>query len=257
MNDMLVFFRTLKAEFIKTRRTYGLLVSVLIPILISSLQFMVFYFKHEYFSKTGMNPWETLGMNFFNAMGILIMPMYLVLLAYLINFTEHRSNSWKYLFSLPVPKLYVYSAKIMVVMVWVTVFVIISSITFFGIGYSIMQIYPEVGFQDFNINQLIIKSFIKLYASAFGILSVQFLFSIYWKDFIRPVGIGFALVIISLILNSWEYIYLVPYSHAYSVASDFMGQSETIFTKSVVLSLVYAVLFFISGFMLVSRQEVK
>jgi len=64
-------------------------------------------------------------------------------------------------------------------------------------------------------------------------------------------------VIIALILNSWESIYIFPYSHPKQVAENFMNKETQILIKPLLLSVFYAVVFFLGGYFLLSKQEVK
>ncbi len=249
--------RAFQAELIKSNRTYGLLISILIPILITGLQFLIFFIKHEYFARFGFNPWKIMGDNLFNSMGLIVLPLYLILIAYLINFTEHRSGAWKYLFSLPIPKFSIYTAKILLTFLWLLIFCVLTALLFFGSGWLLIKLRPDIGFQDYNINTLIIISFIKLYLSCAGILAIQFFLSIYWKDFIRPVGIGIACVIVALILGSWKMIFIFPYSNPKLVSSSLAAQDTDIFIDSVIISIIFSVIFFIGGYFLLAKQEVK
>jgi len=254
---MKIFLRLFKAEFIKTNKTYGFLISVLIPIFIAILQFFIFYIKHEHFAKYGINPWKVMGMNLFSILGIIVMPMYIVLITYLINFTEHQSNSWKYLFALPISKIKIYTVKISMTLFWVLVFCISIIIFMYLSGFLLSLFRPDIGFQDYNINYIIFLSIFKLFLSSFGIISIQFLFSIYWKDFIRPVGIGLTLTIAAFILSSWEYIYVLPYAHPYSIMGNYNEFNTRIFTTPIMFSLVYGIIFFIAGFNLILKKEIK
>ncbi|NOY36286.1 MAG: ABC transporter permease subunit [Chlorobi bacterium] len=253
---MKLLLRIFKAELIKTNRTYGFTISVLIPVSISFLQFFVFYIKHEYFANVGMNPWEIMGYNLFNILGIIVMPMYIVLISYLINSTEHQSNSWKYLFALPIPKFKIYAVKILITLLWLFVFCVFTNTLFILTGKLLSYLRPDIGFQDFNINGLIFLSVLKLYLTGLGILSIQFFLSIYWKDFIRPVGIGLGLTIAALILSSWDYVYVIPYSHPLSVLMDFKELNTDFITRPVLFSVFYGLLFFLLGYYMVSKKEI-
>lgn len=253
---MIQFLRIIKAELKKSKGTYGFLISMLIPLLITLLQFLIFYIKHEFIAKTGMNPWKIMGTNLFNIFGIIVLPMYIVLISYLINFTEHQANSWKFLFSLPVPKFQIYSAKIVITLVWLFTFCFLTTILFFGTGQLLSILRPDIGFQDYNLNLVIVISMLKLFFTGFGILSIQFFLSIYWKDFIRPVGIGLGLTIAALILKPWDYVYLFPYSHPASIMTEFKELQIEIITTPILISFLYGIIFFSIGYYLVSRKEV-
>jgi len=253
---MALFLRILKAELIKTKRTYGVLISVAIPILIIGLQFLIFFVKHEYFAKMGMNPWKIFGSNLFNLYGMLVLPMYIVLIAYLINFTEHRANSWKSLFALPIPKFQLYAGKIVILLGWMLLFSLMTFLLSLACGQLLSLVRPDIGFQDYTMIKLLGITQLKLFLSGIGILSIQFFFSIYWKDFIRPVGIGFGLTIVGFVLRLWGHSYLFPFSHPILISDDFISMEYSLFNKAVIISLLCGVVFFSIGFYLVSKKEI-
>ena len=253
---MVLILRIIKGEIKKSKRTYGFLVSILIPIMICGLQFLIFFIKHEYFAKSGMNPWKIMGMNLFNIYGMFVMPMYVVLIAYLINFTEHRANSWKYLFCLPIPKFQIYAGKIIVLLIWLILFCTSTYLLFLLSGQLLSNLRPDIGFQDYTILDILSTTMAKMFLGSLGILAIQFFLSIYWKDFIRPVGIGLGLTIAGIILKSWDYVYIFPYAHPGLINDDFRQMDLSVATTPVIMSIIYGILFFSVGYYLLSKKEV-
>ncbi|NOY49541.1 MAG: ABC transporter permease subunit [Chlorobi bacterium] len=254
---MTLFIRVLRSELIKAKRTKGFLISFLIPLIISTILFIVYYVKYEYFVSMGVNPWVLMGTNVFRIMGLIVLPMYLLLTAYIVNFTEHRSKSRKDLFTLPVPKFHIYMSKVLLIVIWYFIFILTSCFLFFLSAALLSFLRPELSFEDYDSNYLIIKTFSQLFVSGFGILSIQFFFSIYWDDFIRPVGLGFVFIIVTILLNSWKYIYLFPYSHPFYVSRSF----TTYMDEKIIYYLLYGVLvsivFFIGGYFMILQDETK
>lgn len=179
------------------------------------------------------------------------------MIAYLINYTEHKSNSWKYLFTLPIPKLYIYGSKFLLITTWMLFFVIFSCILFFLSGYLLSILRPQLLFSDYDSRVLVLKTFSQMFISGFGILSIQFFLSIYWDDFIRPVSVGVGLIVVTMLLNSWEYIYLLPYSHPYSVSKEFTGNNDANFTYYILYGLAISVVFLAGGYFIISKKEQK
>jgi hypothetical protein len=111
--------------------------------------------------------------------------------------------------------------------------------------------------------------YFKLFLSSLGILSIQFLLSLIWADFLKPMGIGFIGTIAGMIAGGmkWEYAYLFPYAHPMLAMQSMMPHIKTkgavpefavdIFTKDVYVGLAVAVVVFISGFYIVQRKSVK
>ncbi len=87
--------------------------SVLLPLLLCLLVFVGFYFnKNDHLSGTpGMMLWIEFAAILLAAMGSLILPMMTVFIAYSVNSIEHKADTWKSLFRLPISKFSVYSAK--------------------------------------------------------------------------------------------------------------------------------------------------
>jgi hypothetical protein len=110
-----------------------------------------------------------------------------------------------------------------------------------------------------------------LFLVSLGILSIQFLMSLLWSDFLKPMGIGFVGTVMGWIcvIAKWQYAYLIPYAHpglamnslnTNTKAVQVKGQvklSIDIFTQEVYVSLIVAVVVFILGFYIVQKKSVK
>jgi len=118
----------------------------------------------------------------------------------------------------------------------------------------------------------LIRIYFKLFLSSLGILSIQFLLSLLFRDFLKPMGIGFVSIITGVILatKGWEYAYTFPYSHPMLTIMTIGGQMRNkpgpgglpqvninIFTKEIFVSLAIAILVFIAGYFIVLKKSVK
>jgi hypothetical protein len=110
--------------------------------------------------------------------------------------------------------------------------------------------------------------YFKLFLSSLGILSIQFLLSLFWADFLKPMGIGFICTIAGVVAASkgWEYSYLFPYAHPMEAISSMIKHNQSdpsnrlqidVFTKDVSVSLVIALVVFVAGYFIVQRKSVK
>jgi hypothetical protein len=106
--------------------------------------------------------------------------------------------------------------------------------------------------------------------ASLGILSIQFILSLLFRDFLKPMGIGFAATIAGVIFANvdWKYAYLFPYSHPMltikSLLKNRMGDGGDIpkitvdmFTKDIFVSLIVAAGVFILGYFIVLKKSVK
>lgn len=253
---MRIFFNTFKSELIKSKGSYIFLSSIGVSIFICGLYFLLFFFKHEDFASMGTNPWMTLAHREFNTLGLLF-PFYLMLVAYLINSIEHRSNSWKYIYTLPSPKMNFYFSKLLLLVL--SVFLSISCAYIFTMfsGWVLSHIRPDIGFQDYNSNHLIFQYFAMIFIAALPILFLQFAMSIIWGNFFRSVGLGFFMYISCIIFMSWEKNYYLAYSFMFILSSSFYEMKLEFFQNVIIMSIIYSVVFITIGYFLVKRLETK
>jgi hypothetical protein len=266
------FILSFRSEFYKTRKTMGFWSSVLLPLLLCLLLFIGF-FNHS--DKLAQSPGMILWLQFAGAilgiMGSLILPMLIVFIAYSVNSIEHKADTWKTLFSLPISKFSVYAAKYFYAFFLVLICLLLFVLFTLGFGNLLGVVKPELKFSEYNVASLLMQVYIKLFLSALGILSIQFLLSLLFRDFLKPMGIGFIATITGVLLagNNWKYAYLFPYSHPMlaistmenGVRNSHGGTMQKItvdqFTREIWVSLAFALVIFIVGYFIVLKKSVK
>ncbi|WP_432329061.1 ABC transporter permease [Mucilaginibacter sp. P25] len=98
------FILSFRSEFYKSRKTLGFWASVMLPLFIGVLLFVGFYTKSEKLvSMPPMMLWLQFAGAILGIMGSLVLPMYIIFIAYSVNSIEHRADTWKTLFNLPIP----------------------------------------------------------------------------------------------------------------------------------------------------------
>jgi lantibiotic transport system permease protein len=202
----------------------------------------------------------------------LLLPMLIVFIAYSVNSVEHKADTWKTLFSLPISKLSVYAAKYFYAFFLVLLCLLLFVLFTLGFGNLLGVLKPELKFSEYNVASLLTKVYLKLFLSSLGILSIQFLLSLLFRDFLKPMGIGFVCTITGVILagNGWTYAYLFPYSHPMlaikAMEEGLKNNSQPtatpqitidLFTQEIWVSLAVAVVIFIAGYFIVLKKSVK
>jgi hypothetical protein len=210
-------------------------------------------------------PPEVLWLNFaggaLGVMGMLILPFYVIFMAFSVNNIEHKNDTWKSLFTQPLNKFAIYSGKYL----YAVSLIFICLFLFFGLTYAsaaLLHLFiPAYRFDLYDPLKMLANIYTRLFLSALGILSLQFIISLIWSDFLKPMGIGFVGVIIGIIAatKGWAYAYLVPYSLPTLVLSfkKVAAHTSTIFTQEIYSSLIYALVLFVLGYFIVSRKSVK
>ena len=263
------FILSLRSEFYKSRKTLGFWASVLLPVLICSLVFIGFYSNSA--KMIGL-PGAMLLLRFSGAilgiMGSLLLPMFVIFVAYSVNSVEHKADTWKTLFSLPIAKWSVYSAKYVYALFLVLLSLLLFALFTIGFGNLLGIVKPVLKFSEYHMELMLIQVYLKLFLSALGILSIQFLLSLVWSDFLKPMGIGFVCTIAGVIMATadWKYDFWFPYASPMMALKTMLphsrGKQSTqmvidIITNDVYVSLVVSAVVFIIGFYIVQKRSVK
>jgi hypothetical protein len=269
------FLLSLQSEFYKSRKTLGFWASIVLPLLIVLLIFLGFLTHSGTLAKMpGMMLWLNYVGLVSGVMGNLLLPFYIIFIAYSVNSIEHKADTWKTLFTLPISKWSVYAAKYVYTLILLLICLFLFYALLIGTGNLLGLLRPELHFGDYTVTAYLFQLYFKLFLSALGILSIQFLLSLVWSDFLKPMGIGFLGVVAGWITLGvkWEYVYYIPYAHPGLVLSNLREATKTIkgkgiaalpqfsidiFTREVWVSLVFAAVIFVAGYFIVERKSVK
>jgi hypothetical protein len=264
------FFLSLKSEFYKSRKTLGFWAAILLPLIIVALITIGFYTQADKMAnKPAMMIWFQFASAALGIMGALLLPMFVIFLAYSVNSIEHKADTWKTLFSLPISKWSVYSAKYVYGLFLVFLTLLLFALFTAGFGNLLSLLKPELKFSEYHMEVTLLQIYFKLFLSAIGIFSIQFLLSLIWSDFLKPMGIGFICFIAGVIAvnKGWEYVYTIPYAHPMLALKSMMGVHKRgtpptqividILTHDVYVSLAVGIVVFVAGFFIVQRKSVK
>jgi len=264
------FILSFRSEFYKTRKTMGFWSSVILPLLLCILLFIGFFNKSAQLAPLpGMLLWVRFSGAILGVMGSLLLPMLIVFIAYSVNSIEHKADTWKTIFSLPLSKLSVYAAKYFYALFLVFLCLALFVIFTISFGNLLGVLKPELRFSEYHMESTLVQIYFKLFLSSLGILSIQFLLSLLFRDFLKPMGIGFVGTIAGVILATagWQYAYLFPYSHPMLVLQTLpRGRTGSapvtqitvdFFTHEIFVSLGVAVVVFIIGYFIVLKKSVK
>jgi hypothetical protein len=254
---------SLQSEFYKSRKTLAFWAAILLPLVICGLITIGFFTNAEKVIARNYPPmalWGVYSGTALGIMGMLILPFYVIFMAFSVNNIEHKNDTWKTLFAQPLNKFSIYAAKYLFAVLLIFLSLLLFVTLTIGFGYLLHALNNGLKFNEFSPVEMLCKIYFKLFLSSLGILSVQFIISLIWGDFLKPMGIGFIGVIMGIIVatKGWEHAYLIPYSHPTIVlAVSKTGVNTDIFTKEIYTGLIYALVFFVIGYFIVARKSVK
>ncbi len=256
------------SEFYKSRKTLAFWAAIILPVLICGLIALGYYFNAEKVLKynyPGMVLWGQYSGASLGVMGMLILPFYVMFMAFSVNNIEHKNDTWKTLFAQPLNKLSIYAAKYLYAVVLLFICLLLFAFLTFTSGYILQMLVPKYTFNDYNPFLVLSKYYTKLFLASLGILSVQFVFSLIWSDFLKPMGIGFVGIIGGIITANvgWAYAYLIPYSaptlalRITKVSKNAKPEDFPIFTQEIWVSLAFAAAMFVIGYFILLKRNIK
>jgi len=259
---------SLVSEYYKSRKTLAFWAAILLPVIICGLITFGFYSGSEKILKLNYPPmvlWAQYSGAAIGVMGMLIMPFYVIFMAFSVNNIEHKNDTWKTLFAQPLNKFAIYAAKYLYAVLLIFVCLFLFAALTFAFGYLLQALVPSYNFNKYNPSSFLINAYTKLFLSSLGILSLQFIISLIWSDFLKPMGIGFVGTIMGIITANigWKYAYLIPYSLpalALRVTKVKKGADPfdfEIFTREIWTSLAYATILFVAGYFIVTKKSIK
>lgn len=211
------FINSFQSEWLKKKRSLASLLVIagafFTPsiILVASIKnrstLAVRYVSDDFWIKLWHQTWES--------MAAFLLPVGIILATGLITQIEYKNNAWKQLHTTPQNFATIFFAKMLVILVMmIQVFVLfnvamylsaaIPTLIFDNVPYPIAPI-PYQQFLQSNIN---------FFIDCLPILALQYLISLQFKNFLVPIGVGFAIWFLGIGLNSWEYSYIFPYIHS-------------------------------------------
>lgn len=249
------FSKILKAEFQKTKNSWGLTLSLLGPFAV--LMIMIIGFINQAAEATNeVNPWISFAKYTFQFFFFLY-PLFAALAAFLLSNIEHKNRGFKQIFTLPAPKIYFYGSKVLILLFWILSSIVFAGIVLYLSGQLLGWIVPAYGFHEYTILPAAYVFLARLYITLLSIIAIHFFLSLYWDNFIVAVGSAVFLLILGLIMyGNWKYAYLFPYSYPIQHWMEYNQGNTQVWNRESWISLIYAITFFSAGYLLISKKNI-
>jgi hypothetical protein len=248
---------SLRSEIAKTKRTaafyFTLIGAAIIPFIFLVNALFNGFAGEENVPKDPLNKMFSMSMEM---TGLLIFPLFVVLVCTLMPQIEYRNNTWKQVLSSPQTKLNIFVAKFLSVQSLMLLF-LVSSHLFMWIAIIAIH-FIEPGLHMFNRSldgYTILVNNVNLYLCVLAVSAIQFWIGLRFKNFLIPVSIGFVLWITGMTM-------VFEYHSPYAVYFPYSFQTFTFFPKEKIqlgqvewTSVGYAVFFLIAGFLDFRRRR--
>jgi len=219
-----MFIKSIKAELLKTRRTLALALAFVAPLVIVLFVVGFYYMEHEeYFRPTaGQNPWNQLLQMILVYWNLLMMPLFAVLETALIAQLEHGPKSWKLLYTQPVPRRSIYSAKLLVCLGWIAISNIVLLGAILAAGRLLQAISPTFGlaapFPWRHALWLIGLS----YLAGWFMIAFHLWVATRWSSFVVAMGTGVVAAIFTVFVFGEEVANYIPWTIPGAIVSETM-----------------------------------
>lgn len=257
MNQIKYFTAALRTEVIKMKNTLGIWTALIFPALVVFMNFMIYHNRPKMLLSAEMNPWVMVTRNSVLIYSILFLPLFIAIITFYVNFNEHKSNAWRQVYALPVPKGSVYASKLFISFI----IICLSMLFFYCIHYLSMillkSLHPAIPFDKYVYDSIIWITFIKITLASAGILAIQFVISILSGNFIYPLGFGLIATFAGAFLSQWEKIIYYPYSFPYQATMDMIKNNYSVFNQNIIFSIITLIVIGAAGYFIHSRLRIK
>lgn len=190
--------------------------------------------------------------------GLVIFPMFVVLVCTLLPQIEFRNNTWKQVLTSPQTKANVFVAKLMNVQLLVLLFLVATHM--FTLIALVAAHFIRPGFDILNHSfntQVVLVRAVNTYVAVLAIFAIQFWLGLRFKNFIVPIAIGLACWLAGTMMvfefNSSSAKYF-PYSfHVFSLSP----KHKHLLQQVEWTSFGYAVIFLLLGFIDFRRRRMN
>jgi lantibiotic transport system permease protein len=257
MEQIKYFLPALRAECLKMKNTLGIWTSLIFPFLVVFMNFMIYFNRPKMIQYPEVNPWLVISNNAVMMYSLLFLPIFIAIITFYVNYNEHKSNAWRQIYALPVPKGSVYVAKL-----FVSVAIVCTSMIFFySLNYFSMillkTLLPAIPFARYAYDSIIAITFFKITLASLGIIAIQFVISIMSGNFIYPLGFGLVATFAGVFLIQWENIIYYPYSFPFRAAMGLTKHNYDIINQNTIFSIITAAVFITAGYFVHFRVKIK
>lgn len=255
MSYALAFVRSLSSEALKTRRTLAVWSTLLAPLFVVALTFVVGLRRFRDVETYAGNPWVEYTADMYTFSTLLLLPLYIALLTYLLNALEHRSNAWKYLYVQPIPKSAVfYSKALFGLLLFTLCMAFLGALTAVS-GYLLEIFRPQVPFSAWHFWEPLGRITANIYLGCLAVFSFQYVASALFKSFFVPISIAVLGTFAAGMVIGWKHMDKVFFAYPAMAMFEIRGVSFPEAGNYLLYGAVQAVLFIAVGEYFIRRRR--
>jgi len=225
------FFLNVKAEFLKTKGTTAVLLTILGSVFIPVINLVICMERPDVMvGKFGAEPWLVFVKFNWKNVAAIILPLYGILMTSLIVQIEYRNNTWKQVYALPRRFADIFFSKAIVIHSFLLSFLLFFNIAIVLSGLLTSQINSKYAFSWDGVPwELMLTTTSRIYLGLLALMNIQYWLSLRFRNFVISLGIGMGLWIVGIVLMDWDKIVYYPYMYPFLMFfTDFKVHPETL-----------------------------
>lgn len=210
------FINSFQSEWLKTKRSLAfwmiLIGGFFTPAIVIVARLVNYDKLQELYSAEGF--WETHWQNSWESMALFFLPVGAILTTGLIAQIEFKNNTWKQLHAMPLSYTTIFFSKLGVILVLMLLFFLLFNIGIFLSGVIPSLLVPGTPFPSRPASMtFFVRENLLFFLDTLPIVTLQFLISLRFRNFLVPIGLGFLFWLGSLGAISWKFGYIIPYTY--------------------------------------------
>jgi hypothetical protein len=223
---MTTLLRTLSTETLKMKRTLGFWLTLLAPMVVAGLEFLVMASQGENMMEfANGQPWLWHMKFTLMLWGLFVLPLFVTLETALLAGWEHGNSTWKLLYAQPVPRWMVTAAKQFSGLVLLGISHIFLGLAVIGTGLLLRHFVPALGL-DTPVPWLEMLGYcLLIYLIAWLIIAVHSFVSLRWSSFVVAMAVGIVATMSGVFfIRSEEYAPYYPWAMQGLIANKLLEE---------------------------------
>jgi hypothetical protein len=195
--------RAIGVELLKLRRTLALWAAWLVPLAVLAMTTAINLSRAHgtNFVLDEPNGWDSLMLDLTLVLWcFVVLPLFVALEAALLAGIEHRENTWKHLFALPIPRWTIYVAKLLVGFGLLCITSVVLAAGTALQGWVILKLRPDLGLSAPIPWTLILWRSFSFVPPVLLMLAVETWVATRWRSFTVPMGVGIGCTAVTIML---------------------------------------------------------
>jgi hypothetical protein len=216
MNNLLNIKNAFVAEWLKSQKTRLLTLTLLIPVLVTGIKFLLAYYTAPETAPTASaDPWPSLIAKTFNLLCFVILPMAIVMITSQTMQIEQKANAWKQLLCYPMPRWTVLAGKYLFSLSLVASIHLFILPLLLANGWLLGLVKPQLEFHQYTPDLTALAGTAwNTFLASLSIFAIQFVLSWLVPNYTLPIFTGiFATVIFSSVASAWSKSIYIPYAY--------------------------------------------